>query len=73
VAKERLTDPEYNVMPFLLSNGDIGLQYSSLVISFAALAAAPWIPWSRRFSLRTLLIAMTVMAVATGVIVAVNR
>ena len=40
------------------------------IILFAALAAAPWIPWSRRFSLRTLLIAMTLVAVGLGLFVA---
>jgi hypothetical protein len=38
-----------------------------LVLSIAALAAIPWLRW--RFSLRTLLIAMTLVAVALGVIV----
>ena len=32
-------------------------------------AAAPWIHWARRFSLRTLLIATTLIAVALGVII----
>jgi hypothetical protein len=31
-----------------------------------AFAACPWLPWSRNFSLRTLLIAMTVAALALG-------
>jgi hypothetical protein len=30
---------------------------------------APWIKWSRRFSLRTLLIATTLVAVGLGIIV----
>jgi hypothetical protein len=33
-----------------------------------AVAAAPWIRWSKRFSLRTLLIAMTLVAVVLGVV-----
>jgi hypothetical protein len=37
------------------------------VLSFATLAAAPWLPYS--FSLRTLLIAATVVAVGLGLIV----
>ena len=39
----------------------------SALISMA-LAAAPWLPWSRRFRLRTLLIATTLVAVALGII-----
>ena len=35
--------------------------------------AVPWIPWSRRFSLRTLLIATTLIAVVLGVAVYVTR
>jgi hypothetical protein len=36
----------------------------------AALAAAPWLPgWSKRFSLRTLLVATTVVAVVLGLAV----
>ena len=40
------------------------------ILFAAALAALPWAPWRWRFSLRTLLIAMTLVAVALGVIVA---
>ena len=39
-----------------------------LVLIFAALAAAPWIRWSKRFTLRTLLIATTLIAVVLGAI-----
>jgi hypothetical protein len=35
------------------------------------LAATPWIRWIHRFSLRTLLIATTLVAVGLGLIVAV--
>ena len=45
----------------------------SLLCSIAALAAAPWIRWSRRFSLRTLLIATTLVAVVLGLIVYAAR
>jgi hypothetical protein len=38
-----------------------------------ALSTCPWIHWSRRFSLRTLLIATTLVAVLLGVIVAAGR
>jgi hypothetical protein len=39
----------------------------------AALAALPWIRWSNRFSLRTLLIATTLVAVVLGLMVYVAR
>ncbi len=43
---------------------------SLLVVFLAAIAAAPWLPWSpRHFSLRTLLIATTLVAVMLGLIV----
>jgi hypothetical protein len=42
-----------------------------LILVFAMLAAAPWIRW--RFSLRTVLIATTLVAVALGLIVYVVR
>jgi hypothetical protein len=40
-----------------------------LSILFTALVAAVWIKWPRRFRLRTLLIATTLVAVALGLIV----
>jgi hypothetical protein len=43
-----------------------------LAVLFAALAVIPWISRSWRFSLRTLLIATTLVAVGLGVIVAIN-
>jgi hypothetical protein len=36
---------------------------------FLAIGAAPCMPWSRRFSLRTLLIATTLVAVGLGIVV----
>jgi hypothetical protein len=43
------------------------------MFALGALAAAPWIPWSRRFSLRTLLITMTLIAVALGLVIYTAR
>ena len=43
------------------------------VLISATLAAAPWIRWSNRFSLRTLFIATTLIAVVLGAIVYVSR
>jgi hypothetical protein len=40
-----------------------------LIIFFAIAAAFVWLRWSKRFSLRTLLIAMTLIAVVLGLIV----
>jgi hypothetical protein len=44
-----------------------------LVLASMALAACPWIHWSNRFSLRTLLIAMTLVAVALGILIYAAR
>jgi hypothetical protein len=41
--------------------------YWLLVLLSTLLAAAPWLRWSNRFSLRTLLIAMTLVAVVLGI------
>jgi hypothetical protein len=43
--------------------------YSYLILPAAILAIAPWLSWPRRFSLRTLLIAMTLVALVLGVVV----
>jgi hypothetical protein len=52
----------------------LGPRYYSMPIWFPALLCAtftaiPYFPWSRRFSLRTLLIATTLLAVVLGLIV----
>jgi hypothetical protein len=39
----------------------------------ATLSAAPWFPWSKRFTLRTLLIATTLVAVVLGLVVYGSR
>jgi hypothetical protein len=43
-----------------------------LVIVAVALSVCPWIPWSRKFSLRTLLIATMLIAVLLGLVVYVT-
>jgi hypothetical protein len=43
--------------------------YWFLVLLTGSCAVAPWISWSRRFSLRTLLIATTLIAVVLGAVV----
>jgi hypothetical protein len=40
---------------------------------FAAIGATPWLPWSKRFSLRTLLILMTILAALLGLVVYTAR
>lgn len=49
--------------------GEIEMQapYWSLIPLSLTLAAAPWVRWSKRFSLRALLIAMTLIAVITRI------
>jgi hypothetical protein len=43
-----------------------------LVVIFATLSAVPWIHWSQRFSIRTLLIATTLVAVGLGIVAVIN-
>jgi hypothetical protein len=43
------------------------------VLATLVIAAVPWVHRAKRFSLRTLLIAMTVVAVAIGLIVVLSR
>jgi hypothetical protein len=47
------------------------IPYWAPIAFFASLGATPWVKWSKRFSLRTLVIATTLVAVMLGVIVAV--
>jgi hypothetical protein len=42
------------------------------VLMTTLLGVAPWLPWSRRFSLRALLIATTLVAVGLGAIALLN-
>lgn len=51
----------------------ISLPYSTLILPILALTAVPWLPWSTRFNLRTLLIATTVVAMVLGLIVWASR
>jgi hypothetical protein len=44
----------------------IFLPYWLLISSFGVIATAPWIHWSERFSLRTLLIAITLVSLILG-------
>jgi hypothetical protein len=51
----------------------VQVPYWFVFLLAAAVGAAPWISVSKRFSLRTLLIATTLVAVVLGLIVAVLR
>jgi hypothetical protein len=52
------------------NNGaDFGVPFWAPTLFCAAIAMLPWFHWSNRFSLRTLLIAMTLVAVGLGAIV----
>jgi hypothetical protein len=43
------------------------------VLLTITLSAAPWAPWSNRFGLRTLLIAITILGLLLGTIIATSR
>jgi hypothetical protein len=47
----------------------IELPYWFMVSVGAVITAIPWLPWSKRFSLRTLLIVSTVIAVVLGIVI----
>ncbi len=51
----------------------IVLPYWFLVLAFAAFIFTPWVRWKQRFSLRTLLIATTLIAVVLGLIVYLHK
>jgi hypothetical protein len=48
---------------------EANVPYWMLVVIVSLAAVGPWLPWSNRFSLRTLLIATTLVAVGLGLIV----
>jgi hypothetical protein len=59
---------------FLIDSHAILAPYWFWLLMPAIVAAIPWLPWwSSRFSLRTLLIAMTLVAVGLGLIVWLAR
>jgi hypothetical protein len=59
--------PRYTVMPNMMS--ELQVPCWMIVLLIGGLCTAPWIRWSKRFSLRTLLIATTLVAVGLGTIV----
>jgi hypothetical protein len=69
---------EFNSPP-LLKLGDFrwGERYVRapfwfITLAVSTVACVPWIQWSKRFSLRTLLIATTLVAVGLGLVVALS-
>ena len=50
----------------------IVVPYWLLIALVGAMAFGPWIRWSNRFSLRTLLIATTLIAMALGIIISAS-
>jgi hypothetical protein len=49
----------------------IPVPFLAIVLPLAVGIFVPWVPWSKRFSLRTLLIATTLVAVVLGLVVSV--
>jgi hypothetical protein len=49
------------------------LRYSYITTLIVSIGVIPWLPWSKRFSLRTLLIATTLIAMVLGIIVWTTR
>ena len=62
--------PDYSVMGFGLYRGNrysiVYMPYWFVCLTCAFFAAAPWLPWRRRFSFRELLLAMTLVALVLG-------
>lgn len=46
------------------------ISYWLLAVSLGAIGGAAWIPWSSRFSLRTLFVAMALVAIGLAIVVA---
>ena len=67
--KERARLPGSLIWEFEGAMPYLSLPHSLYALVFATIAAVPWIHWSRRFRLRTLLIATTLVAVGLGAIV----
>jgi hypothetical protein len=52
---------------------NVAVPYWPVALLFVTLAVAPWIPWSNRFSLRTLLIATMLIAVGLALVTWLNK
>ena len=62
--------PETQIVPH---GAGLSIPYWWLVSPMIVLSVVPWLHWPNRFSLRTLLIATTLVAVVLGVIVWMSR
>jgi hypothetical protein len=66
-------DDHFEIAGFQLTRDSVGASliapYFFIVTAIAAIAAVPRLRWSKRFSLRTLLIATTLITVVLGIIV----
>jgi hypothetical protein len=71
------TDPSHETPRYSWSreggSAFVTVPIAPLVIFEVCLAIAPWIRLSQRFSLRTLLTAITLLAVGLGTIIGLNR
>ncbi len=68
-AGEKQWDPSKLFRGFKFSVSDLRLPYWFLVLIFAVPAATLWPSWSRRFTVRTLLIVMTALAMLLSLII----
>jgi hypothetical protein len=67
--KEQARLPGSLIVEFEGAMPYLSLPHSLYALVFVTIAAVPWIRWSKRFRLRTLLIATTLVAVVLGLIV----
>jgi hypothetical protein len=72
-ARDAVQEPDWDIIFDAFNRWTICGPHWGLCLLIASLAVAPWLKWSNRFSLRTLLIGMTVVAAALGLIIAVSR
>jgi hypothetical protein len=67
-------DPSRLLGAFFANGEGVVVPYWFAIFIFASVGVTPWIRWSKRFSLLTVLIGMTIVAVLLGLIVAtINR
>jgi hypothetical protein len=71
----RQIDDAYHGFKIIRDKNEWGLQLPcwAAVAATAFCAALPWLKWTRRFSLRTLLVVTTIAAVTLGLVAAWSR
>lgn len=72
-ARNEVEDTNWGIAFFAINSWTIWGPHWFLALLSASLAVAPWLKWSKRFSLRTLLIAMTLIAMSLGTIILLSR